>query len=112
MRRHISTVLIPVVALACLSLMTAAGGAQEPGGSAAGKALKNPVASSPESIAAGKATYQKNCRFCHGDDAKGNGPMAPKARIRRTSPTPSGITDRPTARSSPSSATASARSST
>jgi mono/diheme cytochrome c family protein len=40
--------------------------------------MKNPVASSAESIAAGKATFTKNCRFCHGADAKGNGPMAPK----------------------------------
>jgi len=52
--------------------------AQEPGGSAAGKALKNPVAASADSIAAGQATYTKNCRFCHGAEAKGDGPMAPK----------------------------------
>lgn len=52
--------------------------AQNPGGSAEGKAMKNPVASSPASIAAGSALYAKNCRFCHGTDAKGNGPMAPK----------------------------------
>jgi mono/diheme cytochrome c family protein len=87
MRRHISTVLIPALALACVALMTAAGSAQEPGGSAAGKALKNPVASSPESIAAGKALFQKNCRFCHGTDAKGNGPMAPEGTH------PSNLTD-------------------
>lgn len=53
-------------------------GAQNPGGSAEGKAMKNPVASSATSIAAGSALYAKNCRFCHGNDAKGNGPMAPK----------------------------------
>ncbi|HEY7283918.1 MAG TPA: c-type cytochrome [Vicinamibacterales bacterium] len=40
--------------------------------------MKNPVASNAESIAAGKAAFTKNCRFCHGADAKGNGPMAPK----------------------------------
>jgi len=40
--------------------------------------MKNPVASSPESIKAGAAAFQKNCRFCHGADAKGDGPMAPK----------------------------------
>ena len=34
--------------------------------------------SSPASIAAGKAAFQKNCRFCHGAEAKGNGPMAPE----------------------------------
>src|SRR5438105_15086320 len=52
--------------------------AQNPGGSEAGKQLKNPVAATPESIKAGQALFQKNCRFCHGADAKGNGPMAPK----------------------------------
>jgi mono/diheme cytochrome c family protein len=40
--------------------------------------LKNPVASSADSIAAGKTSFAKNCRFCHGADAKGDGPMAPK----------------------------------
>jgi len=52
--------------------------AQNPGGSAEGKALKNPVAASADSIAAGQAAYAKNCRFCHGPEAKGDGPMAPK----------------------------------
>src|SRR5579862_795083 len=40
--------------------------------------LKNPVASTPASIAAGEASFKKYCRFCHGEDAKGNGPQAPK----------------------------------
>src|SRR5438128_2560537 len=39
---------------------------------------KNPVAATPQSIAAGQALFQKYCRFCHGADAKGNGPQAPK----------------------------------
>jgi len=52
--------------------------AQNPGGSAEGKAMKNPVAANAESISAGQALFAKNCRFCHGPDAKGNGPMAPK----------------------------------
>ena len=41
-------------------------------------AVKNPVASTPESIAAGQTLFQKYCRFCHGADAKGDGPQAPK----------------------------------
>jgi len=49
--------------------------------------MKNPVASSPESIKAGQAAFQKNCRFCHGADAKGNGPMAPEGTH------PSNLTD-------------------
>jgi mono/diheme cytochrome c family protein len=47
-------------------------------GSAKNAALKNPVASTPQSIAAGQAAFQKYCRFCHGADAKGDGPQAPK----------------------------------
>ena len=41
-------------------------------------AIKNPVASTPDSIASGQASFKKYCRFCHGDDAKGDGPQAPK----------------------------------
>jgi len=47
-------------------------------GGAKAAALKNPVASTPASIAAGQASFQKYCRFCHGADAKGDGPQAPK----------------------------------
>jgi len=41
-------------------------------------ATKNPVASTPASIAAGEASFKRYCRFCHGEDARGNGPQAPK----------------------------------
>src|ERR1041385_1157225 len=41
-------------------------------------ALKNPVPSTPASIAAGEASFKKYCRFCHGEDARGNGPQAQK----------------------------------
>ncbi len=40
--------------------------------------VKNPVAVTPASIATGQAAFQKYCRFCHGADAKGDGPQAPK----------------------------------
>jgi mono/diheme cytochrome c family protein len=86
MRRQ-SSVLIPVFVLACVGLLTARMAAQNPGGSPDGKKMKNPVASSAESIATGKATFQKNCRFCHGADAKGDGPMAPEGTH------PSNLTD-------------------
>lgn len=56
----------------------ASSSAQGLGGSAEGKAMKNPVASSPASIAAGKASYTRNCAFCHGPEGKGDGKMAPK----------------------------------
>ena len=76
--RRVSTALVPALALSCVALLTVSAGAQNPGGSAEGKKLKNPVASSPESIKAGQTAYSKNCRFCHNADAKGNGPMAPE----------------------------------
>ena len=64
--------------LGCIAFASTPLGAQNPGGSAEAKKVKNPVASSPASIAAGKAAFTKNCRFCHGAEAKGNGPMAPE----------------------------------
>ena len=69
--RRAAFVLIPVFVLA----LAAIGAAQ---GNPEAAKMKNPVASNAESIAAGKAAFTKNCRFCHGADAKGNGPMAPK----------------------------------
>jgi len=76
--RRVSTPLIPVLALACVTLFTVSPVAQNPGGSPEAQKLKNPIASSPASIKAGQALFQKNCRFCHGADAKGDGPMAPE----------------------------------
>jgi mono/diheme cytochrome c family protein len=76
--RPISPVATPLFAFACVALLTVSAAAQNPGGSAEGKKMKNPVASSPASIKAGQALFQKNCRFCHGADAKGDGPMAPE----------------------------------
>ena len=61
--------------------------AQHPGGSPEGKKMKNPVAASATSIAAGEKTFQKMCAFCHGKDGTGNGPMAPKGS------TPSNLVD-------------------
>jgi mono/diheme cytochrome c family protein len=54
------------------------GGAAKPAAKPAAGAVKNPVASTPASITAGAAAYKKYCAFCHGADAKGNGPLAPK----------------------------------
>ena len=36
--------------------------------------LKNPVAATPESLAAGEALYKRRCSGCHGVDAKGGPP--------------------------------------
>lgn len=37
---------------------------------------KNPVPADDKSIAAGKVMYQQECRACHGDLGKGDGPSA------------------------------------
>jgi mono/diheme cytochrome c family protein len=76
--RRVSNGFLPALVLALLALVAVSAAAQNPGGSPEGKKLKNPVASTPESIKAGQASFQKYCRFCHNADAKGNGPMAPK----------------------------------
>lgn len=52
--------------------------AQNAAGSPDARNVKNPVTSSAESVAIGQAVYQKNCLFCHGTEATGNGSMAPK----------------------------------
>jgi mono/diheme cytochrome c family protein len=67
-----------IAACAWVFVLTVGVVAQNPGGNAEAKKMKNPVASSPDSIKAGQAAFQKNCRFCHGANAKGNGPMAPE----------------------------------
>jgi mono/diheme cytochrome c family protein len=59
-----------------VSAMSVSG--QPAGGNPDAKVMKNPVPATPESIAAGQKTYQKYCKFCHGADAKGDGPMAPE----------------------------------
>lgn len=40
--------------------------------------LSNPAPATPQSLEKGKALFQKYCRYCHGEDAKGNGPQAPE----------------------------------
>jgi mono/diheme cytochrome c family protein len=75
MRRPFTMTLTGVV----LSYLVAAGiGLAAQSKPAAKPAVKNPVASTPASIAAGEAGFKRYCRFCHGEDAKGDGPQAPK----------------------------------
>lgn len=61
-------------------------GAQNPGGAAA-KALKNPVPANAASVRTGEQLYQKNCQFCHGPKAMGDGRLAPKGSM------PANLTD-------------------
>lgn len=43
------------------------------GGNPQAAQVKNPIASSPESVAAGRQTYQRLCARCHGFEGKGDG---------------------------------------
>lgn len=65
--------------LICIWVVVAAAslGAQMPGGSAAAKAMKNPVPATAASVKAGEALFQKNCVFCHGPHGLGDGKLAP-----------------------------------
>jgi mono/diheme cytochrome c family protein len=67
---------VPFVLIPAFVFVWAAMGAAQ--GNPEAAKMKNPVPPSAESVTAGKATFTKNCRFCHGADAKGNGPMAPQ----------------------------------
>ncbi len=69
-------VLMGLATLAAL-LVSIAASAQSPRGTAAAKQLKNPVPSTPASVSAGETAYKTYCALCHGNDAKGNGPLAP-----------------------------------
>jgi mono/diheme cytochrome c family protein len=60
-------------ALAMIMVAGAGAAGQSPAASGAA-GVKNPVASSPESIAAGKAVYQEHCATCHGTTGKGRPP--------------------------------------
>ena len=76
--RRLRQVTTAVIALTLALITSVALSAQNPGGNAEARKTKNPVAASAASVNAGKATFLKACRFCHGEDAKGDGPMAPK----------------------------------
>jgi mono/diheme cytochrome c family protein len=71
----LSIIVAAVVAACSVSFATVAS-AQVKNAEAA--KIKNPVKATPESIAAGKVAYGKYCKFCHNEDATGNGPLAPK----------------------------------
>jgi mono/diheme cytochrome c family protein len=77
MRRASNSIVIGLVGLSAAMFAAGVKG-QELGGNPEARKMKNPVPATPESIAAGQQTFQKYCKFCHGADAKGNGPMAPK----------------------------------
>ena len=61
-----------VALLVCVTVGVIA--AQEKKGNPEAAKVKNPVAATPESIAAGEALYMRRCRGCHGRDATGGPP--------------------------------------
>src|SRR6478609_34681 len=68
-------------------LLSAASSAMQgaKGGNPEAAKLKNPVESTPESIAAGATVFKRRCAACHGVDAKGGPPkedyLAPAANL-------------------------------
>lgn len=58
---------LPVFAIVLLGRVVSTQEARNPSAAA----LKNPVAATPESIAAGKKAYDANCASCHGNMAQG-----------------------------------------
>jgi mono/diheme cytochrome c family protein len=68
----------PWIGLIIVPVLAVVSAAQNPGGNPEAAKLKNPVQATSASVAKGKELFSKNCRFCHGADAKGDGPMAPK----------------------------------
>jgi mono/diheme cytochrome c family protein/glucose/arabinose dehydrogenase len=70
MKMHPRLLLASLLALAA----AIAGGSRLAGQDASGAAaqLRNPVAATPESLAAGKRAYDVNCAACHGNRAQGS----------------------------------------
>lgn len=62
------------VVLMAASLAVAITAQEKRGGNPEAAKLKNPVAMSPESIAAGEAIYMKRCRGCHSRELTGGPP--------------------------------------
>src|SRR5215831_4044685 len=74
-----------------LAFLTAcsAGGSISP---IAARAMKNPVESTPQSIASGKKVYDKYCANCHGEKGDGSGEKA-ATLTAAGQPKPSDLTD-------------------
>src|SRR5262245_14357676 len=77
MLRLVKTVGCLLLMCALVTVITARVGFSQTGAAnSAGKALKNPVKSSPQSIEAGQKAYQTSCTPCHGAAGKGDGAVA------------------------------------
>lgn len=71
MRRSVRTMAV-ALPLAFLAAVTAA--QETPKGNPEAAKLVNPVAASPESLAAGETIYKRRCRGCHAGDGSGGPP--------------------------------------
>jgi len=70
-----SSIYIPILAFTSFVALQSATAPKKGGNPEAAK-IKNPVAATPESIAAGKRAYQRLCVKCHGPEGKGDGSAA------------------------------------
>jgi len=66
--------------LAIVMLVLQAADAPKKGGNPEAAKIANPVASTRESIAAGKRVYQRLCTKCHGPEGRGDGEAATGAQ--------------------------------
>jgi mono/diheme cytochrome c family protein len=85
--RRVSRGLISGLILALAALAASSVVVQAQRGNAAARTMKNPVAATAQSVTAGQQMFQKNCRFCHGRQGKGDGPSA-EALTKKGSPPP------------------------
>lgn len=84
--RGVATVLF-LIWVAVVSVPVLTGAQAIKGGNPKAAALKNPTKATPDSVTKGRQVYNKACRHCHGLQAKGDGPLAPK------NPSPADLTD-------------------
>ena len=86
-KRKAFKIVVGVVAAFSLSTSSLLVAQARKGGNPKAAALKNPVKPTEDSIRRGRQAYMKACRHCHGANALGDGPLAPK------NPMPANLTD-------------------
>jgi mono/diheme cytochrome c family protein len=64
----------PALCVVPMMLVMSVAAAPQPQGNPDAAKVTNPVAATPESVAAGKAIYNRRCRGCHAEDGTGGPP--------------------------------------